>query len=442
MRLDEAIVKHLNAAERAALAAELGVDWAELPGKTIRARAAALVTTVGRAGRAADLLAALAQRRARVSWAELPYPSDTLTHLHAELTRRHNLDGLRSLCFRLGLDFDDLPGEGKSGRARELVLALDRLGRAAELWGSDERRVTNDELRKWRVASSGWRVKNGSSAIRRLSSAVSGHLSAVGARLSSALRLFIRHSSFVIRHSAVIRHFSISILLLLALALGVRALARDPAPTTALSKDRATRDAAVARAAGWPPSADPLPADFSLTPPLPVAAAGDSAATGDATPTPPPTDPPTPIAGELPAVIVGERGANLRRGPGPQYDVVATLRAGVVLPAHGVNPSGEWIQVRLPGKGWPWIDVRYAALPQGLELPVITQFAWAVTVVPVSSSVAAPPSPTPVPTTGPVAGSPTPPPHHGPLPTPLPSPTPPRATPPPNYWPTPTSPPP
>ncbi|HMT19850.1 MAG TPA: hypothetical protein PKE20_01160, partial [Promineifilum sp.] len=58
-----------------------------------------------------------------------------LHRLHAALCRRHSLDGLRTLCFRLGVDFDDLPGETKSARARELVLAMDRLGRVGELWG-------------------------------------------------------------------------------------------------------------------------------------------------------------------------------------------------------------------------------------------------------------------------------------------------------------------
>jgi uncharacterized protein YraI len=142
---------------------------------------------------------------------------------------------------------------------------------------------------------------------------------------------------------------------------------------------------------------------------------------------------PTPTAGGPPAVIVGERGANLRRGPGPQYEIVATLRAGVALPAHGVNPSGEWIQVRLPGKGWPWIDVRYAVVPEGVELPVIAQIVSISTLTASSTSAPEPPTPSPVATTAPTA-----PPYYGPLPTPLPT-HPPHPATPPSYWPTPTS---
>ena len=147
MKLDEAIVVHFDETARVALAAGLGLDWpdaATLPGvppvadapvaDAPAARAAALITAAARAGRAADLLAALAAARPAVPWAELPYPAATLARLHTALCRRHSLDSLRTLCFRLGLDYDDLPGESKAGRARELILALEREGRVGELF--------------------------------------------------------------------------------------------------------------------------------------------------------------------------------------------------------------------------------------------------------------------------------------------------------------------
>jgi len=40
---------------------------------------------------------------------------------------------LRTLCFDLGIDYDDLPGEGKANKARELIAYLERRGLVPEL---------------------------------------------------------------------------------------------------------------------------------------------------------------------------------------------------------------------------------------------------------------------------------------------------------------------
>lgn len=61
--------------------------------------------------------------------AERPY----LSALHRRLTQTFNQEELRTLCFDLGIDYDDLPGEGKSGKARELVSYLSRAGRLPRL---------------------------------------------------------------------------------------------------------------------------------------------------------------------------------------------------------------------------------------------------------------------------------------------------------------------
>ena len=57
----------------------------------------------------------------------------TNADLHEFLTRRYNLDGLRTLCLYLELDPDNVGGSTKDTFARELVLLMGRLGRAAEL---------------------------------------------------------------------------------------------------------------------------------------------------------------------------------------------------------------------------------------------------------------------------------------------------------------------
>ena len=49
------------------------------------------------------------------------------------LARSFTLDELRSLCFELNIPYEDLGGEGLSGKARELLLWAERHGRLPEL---------------------------------------------------------------------------------------------------------------------------------------------------------------------------------------------------------------------------------------------------------------------------------------------------------------------
>jgi len=49
-----------------------------------------------------------------------------LTQLHQILVDRFDMEELHNLCFSLGVDFDNLRGQGKSGKARELVLYMKR----------------------------------------------------------------------------------------------------------------------------------------------------------------------------------------------------------------------------------------------------------------------------------------------------------------------------
>jgi len=56
-----------------------------------------------------------------------------LIRLYQILADYFNVEELRTLCFNLKIDYDDLIGEGKQGKARELVTFLDRRSRIAEL---------------------------------------------------------------------------------------------------------------------------------------------------------------------------------------------------------------------------------------------------------------------------------------------------------------------
>jgi predicted transcriptional regulator len=49
-----------------------------------------------------------------------------VTDLLPILSARFDLEELRTLCFELGVDFDDLRGEGKTAKARELILRMQR----------------------------------------------------------------------------------------------------------------------------------------------------------------------------------------------------------------------------------------------------------------------------------------------------------------------------
>lgn len=56
-----------------------------------------------------------------------------LTRLRELLTTRFDEGELRTLCFDLGIDYDDLPGAGKADKARELVSYCARHARLADL---------------------------------------------------------------------------------------------------------------------------------------------------------------------------------------------------------------------------------------------------------------------------------------------------------------------
>ena len=137
MRLDQTIANRFDAAELATLAAEIDVArtsrFAAQPEPDGSGDATALLVAAVDRGRAAALLAALAARAPDVDWAALPWPPAALAALHNALDRRLALDDLRDLCLRLGVDYDSLPGEGKRARARELVLAMERQSRTAEV---------------------------------------------------------------------------------------------------------------------------------------------------------------------------------------------------------------------------------------------------------------------------------------------------------------------
>lgn len=56
-----------------------------------------------------------------------------LTGFHRLLTAYFDLEELRTLCFDLSIAYDDLRGEGKDNKARELIMLMARQKRLPEL---------------------------------------------------------------------------------------------------------------------------------------------------------------------------------------------------------------------------------------------------------------------------------------------------------------------
>jgi hypothetical protein len=59
--------------------------------------------------------------------------SNFLTNLHRGMTESYNLEELKDLCIDLGVDFENLGGEGKNGKIRELIAYLNRRGQLSKL---------------------------------------------------------------------------------------------------------------------------------------------------------------------------------------------------------------------------------------------------------------------------------------------------------------------
>ncbi len=59
--------------------------------------------------------------------------SNELTQLRKLLIQHYSLDEFRTLCFDLGILYDNLGGDGLSGKVRELLLLVGRQQRFEEL---------------------------------------------------------------------------------------------------------------------------------------------------------------------------------------------------------------------------------------------------------------------------------------------------------------------
>jgi hypothetical protein len=71
-----------------------------------------------------------------------------LTRLRENLTNYFSEGELQTICFDLGEDYDNLPGDGKSAKAREMVAYFNRRGRLEELIALCEKQRPNARWRE------------------------------------------------------------------------------------------------------------------------------------------------------------------------------------------------------------------------------------------------------------------------------------------------------
>lgn len=62
-----------------------------------------------------------------------PPPPMSTAQIRRELTERVDEEELRTLCFDLDIEYDNLRGEGKAAKVRELVALMEREGRVGRL---------------------------------------------------------------------------------------------------------------------------------------------------------------------------------------------------------------------------------------------------------------------------------------------------------------------
>ena len=111
------------------------------------------------------------------------------------------------------------------------------------------------------------------------------------------------------------------------------------------------------------PTATPLPSDTPLPPTTTNTATATARPTETATATLTATATPTATVTATPTatptvfgIVRSARRANVRRGPGTNYGIIASLAPGSGVQVVGVNDEADWYRVLLEGGGEGWIS--------------------------------------------------------------------------------------
>ena len=144
-RLRQNLVDYFNDEQLRTLCFDLEIDYENLPAQAKAGKAKELVAELERTSRTSELVEICSRLRPHVSWNDIlkAYPQAShspkrpapkhLAALRQSLVDYFSDEELRSLCFDLGIDYENLPAQAKAGKARELVVELERAGRVSEL---------------------------------------------------------------------------------------------------------------------------------------------------------------------------------------------------------------------------------------------------------------------------------------------------------------------
>jgi hypothetical protein len=150
-RLRQFLLDYYDLEETRTLCFNLGLDYENLRGTGRREKMQSLLNYFERQGRQNELLEELHRSRpdafnqrelyelysdsGESSFLQEADRTTNLVDLHRFIQERYSLAELRILCFDLGVDFEDLPGEGKAAKARELVQYVVRSNLMEQLLG-------------------------------------------------------------------------------------------------------------------------------------------------------------------------------------------------------------------------------------------------------------------------------------------------------------------
>jgi uncharacterized protein YraI len=200
----------------------------------------------------------------------------------------------------------------------------------------------------------------------------------------------------------VVGVFALALVGIVLLALGIYAVARlnNPAPAATRTATAVVINTQVAVI----PTTTPRPTDTQT--PEPSATATAAPATATNTPAAESTEGTsaggtlTPTVGVDTSVVTIITGANVRGGPGTNYDVIGNIKEGDTVPVIGKSAAGTWYAVDFGGaiEGRAWVSGQVARYDgDDADLPVVS--------APPPPAPSATPKPANNPAPGPIAGS-------------------------------------
>jgi len=167
--------------------------------------------------------------------------------------------------------------------------------------------------------------------------------------------------------------FGLALVGIVLLGVGIFAVARLTAPTQVAALTATATPITLPTQAVVIPTTTPQPTATTTSTPAPTATAAPPTPTElgqAATRTPGVTATPT----ENASVLTIISGANVRGGPGVEYEKIGGIKAGDTIPVIGINAGGGWYAVDFGSApaGHAWVSAQVATFPgDDNDLPII-----------------------------------------------------------------------